>query len=472
MTTTALILAAGRGTRMKSSLAKVLHPLCGRPMVSWVIAAAREAGCAPAAVVGHQAEAVRAALAPDVRTVLQPVPRGTGDAVRSAAGVLPAEGTLLVLAGDTPLLRPETLRALLAGHASEPGRRCTVLTAVLPDEEVATNAYGRIVRDAGGRVLRIVETANASPAERQIAEVNTGVYAFDARWLFEEVAPALVPHPPKDEYYLTDAVEAAAAVGGLSAVIHGDLDEVTGVNDRAALAHCEGVLRARINRRWMLDGVTLRDPASAYIDAEVRLERDVTVGPGAVLRGHTTVAEGAEIGAYAVVEDCEVGPGARILPGSVCVGAALGAGAAAGPMARLREGAVLGAEAKVGNFVEVKKATLGDGAKASHLSYIGDAEVGPGANIGAGTITCNYDGYAKWRTVIGAGAFIGSNTALVAPITVGAGAIVGAGSALSADVPDNALGVTRAPQRNIDGLAEKLRARYAARAEAKKKNKD
>jgi len=467
---------------MKSELAKVLHPLCGRPMVRWVIAAAEGAGCTAAVVVGHQAERVTAALGPDTLIAHQPVPRGTGDAVRAAAAVLPASGALLVLAGDTPLLKPETLKALVDGHRG----LCTVLTAVLPDDEIATNAYGRIVRGPDGEVQRIVEVANATAAEKQLAEVNTGVYAFDARWLFEEVVPSLKPHPPKDEYYLTDAIEAAAAAGGLAALIHEDLDEVVGVNDRSALARCERVLRARINERWMLAGVTLRDPVATYIDADVTLSRDVTVEPGAILRGEThvgdgatigagaviadsTLGEGAAIGARAVVERCEVGPKAKILAGSVCAEAVLHAGASAGPMARLRTGAVLHESVKVGNFVEVKKTTLHRGAKASHLSYLGDAEVGEEANIGAGTITCNYDGFGKNRTRIGARAFIGSNSALIAPVTIGDDAIVGAGSAIGRDVPANSLGLTRADQQLREGIASKLRDRYKARAEKKKR---
>ncbi len=462
----ALILAAGRGTRMKSRLSKVLHPLCGRPMVMWVVEAARGAGCAPAAVVGHQAEAVTAVLGPTVPAALQAAPRGTGDAVASAGGLIPREGTVLVLAGDTPLLRSETLSALLRGHSG----LCTVLTVTVPEREVLSNAYGRIVRGPDGAVQRIVEHADASEAERAIPEVNTGVYAFDARWLFDEVLPTLRPHPPKGEYYLTDAIEAAAAAGGLSALRHGDPEEVVGVNDRAALARCERVLRRRINERWMLAGVSLRDPETTYIDAQVQLAPDVQIGPGAVLRGETVVAGGATIGAYAVLDGCRVGAGAAVHPGSVCVGALIGPRASVGPMARLREGAVLHEAVKVGNFVEVKKAVLHRGAKASHLSYLGDAEIGEGANIGAGTITCNYDGFGKNRTQIGARAFIGSNSALVAPVRIGDGAIVAAGSAVGRDVPAEALALTRPPQVNKPDLAPRLRERYRLRAQKKKED--
>ncbi len=325
------------------------------------------------------------------------------------------------------------------------------------------------MRGPDGAPERIVEAANATPEERMIREFNTGLYAFDARWLFEEVLPGLVAHPPKGEFYLTDAIEVAAAAGGLNAVLHNDRAEMMGVNDRAALAVAEGLLRDRINRAWMLSGVTLRDPATTYIDAGVALARDVTLGPGVVLTGETTIGESAEIGPYAILKDTAVAAGSRVLAGSVCEGAIVGPEASVGPMARLRPGAVLEARVKVGNFVEVKKSTLRTGAKVSHLSYIGDAEIGEAANIGAGTITCNYDGFAKHRTVIGAGAFVGSNTSLVAPISIGAGALIGAGSAPNRDVPANALAITQGRQQNLEGKATVLRERYRARAEAKKR---
>jgi len=462
----ALVLAAGRGTRMRSRLAKVLHPLCGLPMARWVIDAARAAGCRPAVVIGHQAEAVREGLgeglpADAITWIHQPVPLGTGAAVRVAARAVPAEGTLLVLYGDTPLVRPETLRALMDAHR---GAKATVLTAKLAPEAVAGNAFGRIVRDASGAVLRIVEVGEATPEELAIDEVNTGLYAFDAGWLFREVVPRLAPHPPKGEYYLTDAIEAAARAGGLQAQIHPDLRELEGINHRAALARSEADLRARINRRWMLAGVTLRQPETTCVDASVELAQDVEIGPGAVLRGRTRVGEGARIGPYAVLTDTAVAAGAWVRAGTICEGAVLGEGVVAGPMARLREGTVLEPGVKVGNFVETKKATLRAGAKASHLSYIGDAEVGADANLGAGTITCNYDGFAKHRTTIGARAFIGSNSALVAPVSVGDGAIVGAGSVIGSRVPADALAITRAPQRNLKDKAPGIRARYARRA--------
>ncbi|MCB9764620.1 MAG: bifunctional UDP-N-acetylglucosamine diphosphorylase/glucosamine-1-phosphate N-acetyltransferase GlmU [Alphaproteobacteria bacterium] len=461
MTTTALILAAGKGTRMRSSLPKVLHPLCGWPMTRWVMEAAKGAGAAPVVVVGHQAERVRAALGDGAGYALQAEQKGTGHAVLCAADALPRAGVLLVLAGDTPLVRPETLRALLDGHGDA---LCTVLTAMLEPHEVPASAYGRLVRDAEGRAQRVVEAANATPPERLVREYNSGIYAFDAAWLIDEVLPALQPHPPKGELYLTDAVEAAAARGRLQAVCHPDADELMGVNDRAALSVAEAALRARINQAWMLAGVTLRDPGSAYVDAGVRLSPDVTLGPGVVLSGACVLEEGVTVGAHAVLTDTVVRAGATIKPGTVCEGAEVGPEATVGPMARLREGTVLGRKVKVGNFVETKKARLDDGVKASHLSYLGDTHVGADTNIGAGTITCNYDGFGKHHTEIGAGVFVGSNAALVAPVTVGHGALIAAGSVITTDVPDDALALGRGRQRNLPDRAAELRARFAERA--------
>ncbi len=458
MTATALILAAGRGTRMKSSLAKVLHPLCGRPMLGWVLEAVRTAGCEPVVVVGHQRDQVVEALPSGTATAVQQPQQGTGHAVQVAAAVLPREGVLLVVCGDTPLLRGETLRALLDGHADG---LCTVLTASITPEEAPTSAYGRLIRAADGTPARIVEAANATEAERAVTEFNTGVYAFDARWLLEEVVPTLEPHPPKGELYLTDAVEAAARAGGLQAVHHPDRGEAMGINDRAALARAEEVLRERINTAWMLAGVTLRDPAATYIDVTVLLSEDVTVGPGTLLTGTTAIASDVTIGARCILHDTRVHEGARILDATLADGAVLGTGVRVGPMARLRPGTELEAGVRIGNFVETKQALLRAGATAGHLSYLGDCEVGRDVNIGAGTITCNYDGHTKHRTEIGDRAFVGSNTALVAPVRVGDDTIVGAGSTITADVPDGALSVARGRQKNLEGRAAQVHARLA-----------
>ncbi len=438
---------------MRSALAKVLHPLLGRPMVGWPVAAAQQAGFQVQVVVNHQEQEVRAALADaGVGFVRQDEPRGTGHAVLCALDALPAQGVLVVMAGDCPLLRPSTLAQLRAAHGDN---LVTVLTAYVGDPA----EYGRVVRGADGRPERIVEAAEASPEIRAIHEINTGVYAFDLAWL-RTVLPGFAPHPPKGEIYLTDALEAAR--GRVGAVIHPDPLEVLGVNDRWALAEATKALRLRILRDHALAGVTFHDPDTTVVEPDVQLGEDVEIGPGAILTGRTVVEGGARVGPYAILNDAHIGAGAIVHAHSVVQGSSLGIGASAGPFARLRPGSALGPRAAVGNFVELKKARLGAGAKASHLSYLGDAEIGENANIGAGTITCNYDGFAKHQTRIGARAFIGSNTSLVAPVTVGEGAIVGAGSVIVSEVPDDAIAVARGAQENRAGGAARLRARKLA----------
>jgi len=458
----ALVLAAGLGTRMRSRHAKVLHPVLGWPMVRHAVAACQEAGLEVRLVVHHQEPQVREALAGlHVAFSRQEHPRGTGDAVRAALADLPATGTLVVLPGDAPLLRAQTLTALLDAHQ---GRLVTCLSVRLPDPA----EYGRIVRD--GDQLRIVEAAELvlagrSEAERAaMDEVNSGVYAFDLAFL-HELLPSLQPHPPKGELYLTDALAAASARGGAAVLCHsGDPAEVMGVNDRWAMSEAERRLGERLKQAHALAGVSFQDPASTRVEVEVLLGQDVLIGPGCVLARGVVLGEGVEVGPHCVLSRCRVHAGARILAHSVVDGAEVGAGAQVGPLARLRPGAVLEADVRVGNFVEVKQSRIEEGAKVSHLSYIGDARVGAGANVGAGTITCNYDGFGKHHTEIGAGAFIGSNTALVAPLRVGVGAIVGAGSTLTADVPDQALAVARGAQINRSDLAPRLRARNQALA--------
>ncbi len=446
--TAAVILAAGKGTRMRSDLAKVLHPLLGRPLLWYPLEACRRAGVERlVVVVGHQAEAVRrAAGAPDVAFALQAEQNGTGHAVLCARPALADyRGTALILCGDVPLIRPETLRRLVEAHRSA-GALVTVLTMELPDPA----GYGRIVRDGDGHLVRIVEEADASDEERAICEVNSGTYAVELPWLWGALE-RLRPDNRQAEIYLTDAVEAAVGEERALALQVADAEEVLGVNSRVHLAQAAAVLRERVNRAWMEAGVTLEDPASTWIEPGVELEPDVTIGPGVRLAGHTRVASGSRIDTGCVLTDTVVGPGCHLKPYCVADGARLEAGAQAGPFAHLRPGAVVGPEARVGNFVEMKKAVLGRGSKANHLTYLGDATVGEGVNIGAGTITCNYDGRNKHPTVIRDGAFIGSNTSLVAPVTVGAGATVGAGSTITKDVPDGALGVARGRQRNIPG---------------------
>ncbi len=467
MTTTALILAAGQGTRMRSRLAKVLHPLAGQAMLHWVLDAVTGAGCTPVVVIGHQRDQVAASLPPGTVTAVQDPQEGTGHAVAMAAEQLPREGILLVVCGDTPLLRAETLQTLLQGHGKG---LCTVLTASIPAAEAAQSSYGRLVRNADGVPQRVVEAADASAEEREITEFNTGVYAFDARWLLDEVVPQLVPHPPSGERYLTDAVEAAARAGGLQAVHHNDRTETMGVNDRAALARAEAALRARLNHAWMLAGVSMEDPTNTIVEAGVILAEDVWLGSGVVLRGTTSVASSARIEPRCVLIDTRVEEGGQVLAGSHCDGAVIGPGARIGPMARLRPGTRLGPGVRVGNFVETKNAVLEEGATAGHLSYLGDCQVGRDVNVGAGTITCNYNGFEKQRTEIGDRAFVGSNTALVAPVRIGADSIVGAGSTITQNVPDEALTVGRSRQKNLDGRAPEIRARLQAEADRKKRD--
>ncbi len=459
MTATALVLAAGKGTRMRSSRAKVLHPLCGRPMAGWVLEACREAGLATAVVVGHQAQQVRASLGSAHAYALQSEQKGTGHAVACASAVLEPSGVLVVLPGDAPLIQSSSLAELVDAHR-QAGALCTVLTMRVAEP----GAYGRMVRGHHGQVERIVEAANASRAELALDEVNSGIYAFDARWLLETVLPGLKPHPPKGELYLTDAIEQAALEGRLAAHLHPDPDELMGVNDKAMLAQAEARLRARINLAWMREGVTLRDPECTYIDAQVELGRDVVLGPGVVLQGRTTLEEGVQVGAHCVLVDTRVRGGSVLKPMTCAEGADIGADCQVGPFARLRQGTVLGAGVKVGNFVETKKAVLHRGAKASHLSYLGDCEIGAEANIGAGTITCNYDGWGKHTTRVGARAFIGSNSALVAPVSVGADSIVGAGSTITSDVAEGELSIARGRQKNISGAARDIHARNKKRA--------
>lgn len=465
MANRALILAAGKGTRMRSSLAKVLHPVCGMPMIQWGVKAAKGAGCEVAVVVGHQREAVIGALDPDCTWVVQDPPQGTGDALRCAAAKLPAEGVLLVMPGDAPLVKAETLKALLDGHG---GALCSVLTAHITGEEAKTSGYGRIIRDAQGNVRHIVEVAGACEEQLKVTEVNTGVYAFDAEWLYNEVVPNLRAHPPKNEYYLTDAIEVAAKAGSLNAVVHNDITEVTGINDKVALADATKTALKRLCNHWMMEGVTIESPDTTWIDAGVSIGPETILEPGVVLKGLTVIGEGVVVGAHSRLKDTTVAAGATIGAGTVSTGATIGERASAGPMARLRPGAVLKTGAKVGNFVEVKKSEIGVGAKVSHLSYIGDTVVGDEANIGAGTITCNYDGYNKHKTEIKKGAFIGSNTALVAPVVVGTGAMVAAGSTITEDVSDNALAFGRATQSEKLGGASAVNSANKAKKESNK----
>ena len=456
----ALILAAGRGTRMKSELIKVLHPILGKAMVMWPIHAAQEAGLKPCLVVGHQEEKVRGALSnEDILFARQAVPRGTGDAVLCAFDVLPKEGAVLVCCGDTPLLRTQTLSRLMNAHE---GYLATVLTANI--EEPAS--YGRIVRDEQGEVQEIVEASEATKKQLEIQEINTGCYVFDIAWL-RSVLPKFQPHQPKNEIYLTDAIAYAAQEGKAQSLLLKDFDECQGVNDRWALAQASRVLQQRVIKEHALSGVTFEDPYSNHVDASVRFGTEIIVERGAILRGKTEIANHVRIGAYSVIEDSIVQQGSEILPHCHIAQADIGTKVRVGPFARLREGTVLSDSCRVGNFVETKKSVLEEGAKVSHLSYIGDAHVGKSVNVGAGTITCNYDGFQKHQTIIEEGAFIGSNSALVAPVRIGTGAIVGAGSTITQDVMSDSIAVVRSEQKTLEGAATRFRAKAKAQKEKK-----
>lgn len=446
---TAIVLAAGKGTRMKSELPKVLHPLAGKAMINHVLDAVRQVGAARTVVViGHGGEEVRSALGSDLEFARQDQQLGTGHAVIQALTVLPeATGDVLVVCGDTPLLRPETLSGLLSRHR-ETASVCTVLSARMPQPF----GYGRIIRAADGRVERIVEEKDATPAERRVEEINTGSYCFDLQWLRAAMAD-LKPDNSQGEYYLTDSLAYFNRRQlPVQAYVAEDPQETMGINDRVQLAEAEGVLRRRVAVALMLQGVSIVDPANTYIDAQVEIGPDTVIQPFTMIRGRTRIGSGAVIGPHAEISDSILGDRVRFAR-SVMVDSTAGPDCNIGPFAYLRPGTALEQGVKIGDFVEVKKSRIGRGSKVPHLSYVGDATVGEGANIGCGTITCNYDGRNKYQTTIGDGAFIGSNTNLVAPVTVGQGAVIGAGSTITKDVGEYDLAIGRGRQVNLKGRA-------------------
>ena len=454
--TAVVVLAAGEGTRMRSATPKVLHELAGRSLVGHALAACAPlgadttlvvVGAGRAAVTAHLAQ-----LAPLARPVVQGEQRGTGHAARVALDAAPdLDGTVLVLPGDTPLLRTETLLRLVGEHQST-GAVATLLTARVPDP----SGYGRVLRGPDGTVNRVVEHRDATDAEREVAEVNTSVYAFEAGPLRAELARLSTANAQGEEY-LTDVVGAFAAAGLTVGAVVAAAAETAGVNDRVQLAAAARAYNDRLLADWMRAGVTVLDPASTWVDAGVELAPDVLLRPGVQLHGLTRVAAGAEIGPDCTVTDTVVGAGAHVVRAH-CVGAVVGAGASVGPFAYLRPGAVLGEWAKAGTYVEIKGSELGAGAKVPHLSYVGDATIGVGSNLGAGTIVANYDGVAKHRTVIGEHVRTGSDTVLVAPVTVGDGAYTAAGSVIVGEVPPGDLAVGRARQRNVGGWVDRRRA--------------
>ncbi len=444
----AVILAAGKGTRMKSERAKVLHEIAGQPLLSYPVQAAKSLGCDKiCVVVGYQGEEIQQAFsAQKISFVWQREQLGTGHALLCAAESLAGfRGDLLLLCGDVPLLGVSSLETLLALHRRE-GAAVTVLTARLDD----AGSYGRIIRQ-GELVNRIVEAKDADAAELAVREVNTGTYLFDAEFVFS-VLPALSCNNAQGEYYLTDVVEAAVKAGRkVCASCLDDADEALGINDRTQLAEATNLMRRRINHQLMLAGVTLLDPRTTYVDAEVEIGSDSLLHPGVIIRGKTCIGRHCVIESGVQIDQSQIADHVQVKNGSVVEESIIGPGCKIGPMAHLRTGTELLGDNKIGNFVETKKARLDQYSQASHLTYIGDAEVGKNVNFGCGTITCNYDGVNKHKTVIEDDVFIGSDTQFIAPVKIGRNSLIGAGSTITNDVPPDALALSRTLQKTIDG---------------------
>ncbi len=433
----AVVLAAGLGTRMRSRLPKVLHPLCGRPMLAFVLDAAEGAtGTRPLVVVSPATAVVRDAFGDRVDYVLQDEPRGTGDALRAAVAAVPPDvDEVIVLSGDVPRVTAGLLADLL-----EQRRLDHAALAVVAVAAYDPSGLGRVLRNEAGAVERIVEERDATDEERDLVEINAGLYAFDAAWLRGRIG-SLGPSPSTGEIYLTELVKLARADGRLVAALDADDDgRLTGINDRAQLAQAEWDMRTEINERWMRDGVTMPDPSTVYLDAAVELAPDVVLEQNVVLKGATRVGEGTVVGAGSQVIDSTIGRDCRVWA-SVVERSAIEDGATVGPFAHLRPGTVVGPGAEVGNFAELKNTRLGAGVKQHHMSYLGDADLGPGTNVGAGTITANYDGRRKHRTTIGSRVFLGVDSMLVAPLEIGDDAQTGAGAVVTRDVPAGKLAV-------------------------------
>ncbi len=450
--TTALIMAAGHGTRMRSDVPKVLHEVCGRPMVAWPILAAREAGADRVCVIVSPDLDLSSVLPDGTETIVQPQADGTGGALRAALDVVRDSDTVLVLSGDTPLLGAEEIGGLLAAHA-EAGAAATMMTTELED----AGTFGRVIRTVDGDVQKIVEAkkpGDASPEELEVREVNAGTYAFSGKALADAL-DGLTNDNAQDEYYLPDALPLIREAGGkVIAHLVGDPAVNLGVNDRADLARVTAEARRRINQAHMQAGVTIEDPGATWIDADVRIERDTTILPGTSLRGSTEIASGSIVGPMATLIDSSVGERATVIH-SYLTGCRVGDEAKVGPFTYLRPDASIGEGAKAGSFVEIKNSEIGAGAKVPHLSYIGDADVGEGSNLGASTVTANYDGRNKYRTKIGKNVNTGVDTTFVAPVEVGDDAYTGAGSVIADDIPPGALGISRPDQKNVEGYAAK-----------------
>jgi bifunctional UDP-N-acetylglucosamine pyrophosphorylase/glucosamine-1-phosphate N-acetyltransferase len=451
----AIVMAAGQGTRMRSDLVKVLHPLNGIPMISHVLDLCRHLGIKRTLViVGHQADRVREALGGlPVEFILQEEQRGTGHAVLQAEGALQGfDGDVLVLSGDVPLLTPALVERLVAAHRKARAHATLVTTRLATPQ-----GYGRVVRDRAKVFRAIVEEVEATPAQRRIREINAGIYCFRASRAFAALR-RVKPSRVKQEVYLPEVLPILQKAGGrIATVLAEDPREVLGINTRAELAEVYAILRRRVVSRLMEEGVTCLDPETVHVSSQATVGRDTTLYPHVQIEGHTSVGEGCTIHSGCRIRDSRLGNRVRVFDGCVILESEIADECSIGPYAHLRPLSRLGRKAKVGNFVEMKKSVLGEGSKVPHLTYVGDATVGDRVNIGAGTITCNYDGFAKHQTIIEDEAFIGSNTSLVAPVKIGRGAIVAAGSSITQEVPPDALAFGRAQQVNKEGRAAQLR---------------
>ncbi|MGE6604612.1 bifunctional UDP-N-acetylglucosamine diphosphorylase/glucosamine-1-phosphate N-acetyltransferase GlmU [Lysinibacillus fusiformis] len=448
----AVILAAGQGTRMKSKLYKVLHPVCGKPMVQHVVDHIQTLDVNRiVTVVGHGAEKVQHQLGDKSEYVLQAEQLGTAHAVQQAEGILGnEEGTTLVVCGDTPLIRPETMQALFEHHQAK-NAKATILTAIAENP----TGYGRILRSENGQVEQIVEQKDASAAQQLVKEINTGTYCFDNKLLFETLK--LVKNDnAQGEYYLPDVIEILQKQGDIvEAYVTDDFEETLGVNDRVALSQAETLMRARINEKHMRNGVTIIHPETTYISAESVIGSDTVIQPGCMIEGATVIGEDCNIGPNTQIADSRIGDRTTVHSSVVCE-SAIAEDVAVGPFAHIRPLSDIGSHVKIGNFVEVKKSKLGNDTKVSHLSYIGDAEIGSNVNVGCGSITVNYDGKNKYKTIIEDDVFVGCNTNLVAPVKVGKGSFIAAGSTITKEVPEDALAIARARQENKPNYVSKL----------------
>ena len=448
---TSVILAAGMGTRMKSKMPKVLHKVCGKPLSKWVIDASKAAGADKVcAVVGHKAETVKEVLGDVCEFALQAEQKGTGHAVMQAIDVIKnSKGEVVILNGDTPLITAETINKAIEYHKNN-GNQATVITAILDD----ATGYGRIVRDNDGSVLKIVEQKDASKEEKKINEVNSGMYVFDAQSLVYAL-DKITPNNAQGEYYLTDTLEillsAGKKIGGYAI---SDNDEIRGINDRVQLNEAEKIMQKRINEYHMRNGVTMRNPESVYIEDGVEIGNDTEICQNVSIKSGTKIGSDCVIGSGSMLDRAVIHDGVDVLS-SVILESEVDEGTHVGPFAYIRPNCHVGKEVKVGDFVELKNSNIDDGTKISHLTYIGDSDVGKRVNFGCGTVTCNYDGKKKYRTTIGDDCFVGCNTNFVSPINVGDGVYIAAGSTITEDIPENSLSIARARQVNKEGWKDK-----------------